>query len=138
VGQLLGNAGNKAKGVGLWYPRFSLAGGSKFGATGNRVFSMCNALDIVCDHRPTLHNPATLTGRIAMTAGTAIHMGYRLGPQLADLGAKVAAKLRKERADRVPAERYPQPDFALASRCLTRPPYRLHYAIALPVYGFAS
>jgi hypothetical protein len=95
-GQLLGSAGAKAKGVGLWYPKFSLAGGAKFGAIGGRVFSLCNSLDIVCDHRPGLHNAATPGGRVAMSVGTGIHMSYRFGPQLGELGAKVAAKLRKD------------------------------------------
>jgi hypothetical protein len=95
-GQMLGSAGNKAKGVGLWYPKFSLASGNKFGAIGGRVFSLCNSLDIICDHRPRLHNAAGPSGRIAIGVGTAIHMSYRLGPQLADLGAKAAAKLRKD------------------------------------------
>ncbi|WP_433721748.1 cutinase family protein [Actinoplanes sp. CA-051413] len=95
-GQLLGSAGANAKGVGLWYPKFSLAGGTKFGAIGGRVFSLCNSLDIVCDHRPGLHNAATPAGRVAMSVGTAVHMSYRVGPQLSELGAKVAAKLRKD------------------------------------------
>ncbi|MFI1994455.1 cutinase family protein [Actinoplanes sp. NPDC020271] len=95
-GQILGSAGNKAKGVGLWYPRFSLASGRKLGAIGDRVLSLCNSMDIVCDHRPALQNPVTPAGRIAMGVGTAIHMSYRLGPQLADLGAKAATKLHKD------------------------------------------
>ncbi len=95
-GQMLGSAGNRAKGVGLWYPRFSLASGSKFGAIGGRVFSLCDSLDIVCDHRPGVHNAASPSGRIAIGVGTAVHMSYRVGPQLADLGAKAAAKLRKD------------------------------------------
>jgi len=95
-GQMLGSAGSKAKGIGLWYPQFSLASGSKFGAIGGRVFSLCNSLDVVCDHRPGLHNVASPIGRIAIGVGTAIHTSYRLGPQLADLGAKAAAKLRKD------------------------------------------
>jgi cutinase len=95
-GQMLGSAGTKAKGVGQWYPEFSLASGSRFGAIGGRVFSLCNSLDIVCDHRPGLHNAASPSGRIAIGVGTAIHMSYRIGPQLADLGAKTAAKLRKD------------------------------------------
>ncbi|MEU8606639.1 cutinase family protein [Actinoplanes sp. NPDC048791] len=94
-GQLLGSAGAEAKGVGLWYPKFSLAGGAKFGAIGGRVFSLCNSLDIVCDHRPGLHNAATPAGRVAMSVGAAVHMSYRVGPQLGELGAKVAAKLPK-------------------------------------------
>jgi hypothetical protein len=94
-GQLLGNAGGKAKGVGLWYPKFSLASGRKFGAIGDRVFSLCNALDVVCDHRPGLHNAVTSIGRIAIGVGTTVHLNYRLGSQLTDLGAKVVAKLRK-------------------------------------------
>ncbi|MFC3385827.1 cutinase family protein [Couchioplanes azureus] len=93
-GQMLGTAGNRAKGVGLWYPQFSLASGRRFGAIGARVLSLCNLADIVCDHRPALYNPLTSAGRMAMVAGTVVHMSYRLGPQLADLGAKAAAKLR--------------------------------------------
>ncbi|WP_203830022.1 cutinase family protein [Actinoplanes palleronii] len=94
-GQQLGSAGSRAKGVGLWYPRFSLSNGHTFGAIGGRVLSLCNSLDIVCDHRPGRYNAATPAGRIAIVAGTAVHMGYRPGSQLAELGAKAAAKLRK-------------------------------------------
>ncbi|MFB9450043.1 cutinase family protein [Dactylosporangium vinaceum] len=95
-GQMLGSAGSRAKGVGQWYPQFSLANGQKLGAIGGRVFSLCNALDIVCDHQPALYNPASTLGRVMIGIGTAVHLSYRLGPQLADLGAKAAAKLRKD------------------------------------------
>jgi hypothetical protein len=91
--QSSGSAGAKAKGIGQWYPAFSQANGRKLGsAVGGRVLSVCNRLDIVCDHVPAFH----LSTNVGLLVGASVHTSYLNGSLLTAAAAKAAAKLRKD------------------------------------------